>query len=70
MSLRTTLKRQGTVRGRRWIIKRDINDNIREVKMIYNPHEYEQIKNTRPMIGDRLLLIELDKEYEKKKNNS
>ena len=62
------LKSQGTVRGRRWIIKRHYNDNIREVKCIFNPEEYEKQKGARPMIGDRELLKKL--EYEKKKNNS
>ena len=68
MSLRLTLKRQGTVRGRRWIVKKDSNDKIREVKLIFNPHEYEKYKNSRPMVGDRQLLKILD--YEKEKNNS
>ena len=68
MSLRLTLKRQGTVRNRRWIIKRDSEDNIREVKCIFNPHEYKKHKNSRPMVGDRELLKTL--EYEKEKNNS
>ena len=67
MSLRLTLKRQGTVRGRRWIVKKDSNDKIREVKLIFNPHEYENYKNSRPMVRDRQLLKILD--YEKEKNN-
>ena len=68
MSLRLTLKRQGTVRNRRWIVKRNTNDSIREVKCIFNPNEYKQMKNARPMVGDRELLKILD--YEKEKNNS
>mgnify|MGYP003681630767 FL=1 len=70
MSLRIALKRQGTVRGRRWIIKRHSDDRIREVKCIFNPDEYERSSRAKPMLGDRHLLIELEKEYEKKKNNS
>ena len=70
MSLRLQLKRQGTIRGRRWIIKKNDNDKIREVKCIFNPHEYKKMKRARPMVGDRVLLIELEKEYEKKKDNS
>tara|TARA_R110002110_G_scaffold28007_1_gene101241 strand:- start:394 stop:606 length:213 start_codon:yes stop_codon:yes gene_type:complete len=70
MSLRLSLKKQGTVRGRRWIIKRDTDDNIKEVKCIFKPEEYEKMKRARPMLGDRKLLIELEKEYEKKKSNS
>ena len=30
----------------------------------------EKMKRSRPMFGDRKLLIELEKEYEKKKSNS
>ena len=67
-SLRLHLKREGTRRGRRWIIKRDTEDNIKEVKMIYNPDEYEKFKPSRPMIGDRALIKILDNE--KEKNNS
>ena len=67
-SLRLHLKREGTRRGRRWIIKRDTEDNIKEVKMIYNPDEYEKFKTSRPMIGDRALIKILDDE--KEKNNS
>ena len=70
MSLRKDLKRRGTVRGRRWIIKRNPDDSIREVKCIFKPEEYEKQKRASPMLGDRKLLIELEKEYEKKKNNS
>ena len=68
MSLRLTLKRQGTVRNRRWIIKRDTDNNIKEVKCIFNPHEYEKYENAKPMVGDRQLLKILDNE--KEKNNS
>tara|TARA_R100000808_G_C2112555_1_gene126205 strand:+ start:427 stop:633 length:207 start_codon:yes stop_codon:yes gene_type:complete len=68
MSLRATLKRQGTVRNRRWIIKRNPDDSIREVKCIFNPHEYKKYKNSKPMIGDKKLIEILD--YEKEKNNS
>lgn len=70
MSLRTTLKRQGTVRGRRWIIKRHADETIREVKLIFNPKEYEKMERAKPMLGDRAVLIELEKNYENKKNNS
>jgi len=65
MSLRLVLKKQGTVRGRRWIIKRDNNDNIIEVKCIFKPEEYVKQKRAKPMLGDRQFIIELDKEYEK-----
>tara|TARA_R110002020_G_scaffold102602_2_gene240820 strand:- start:2913 stop:3125 length:213 start_codon:yes stop_codon:yes gene_type:complete len=70
MSLRTTLKKQGTVYGRRWVIKRHPDNTIREVKLIFNPKEYEKIGRSKPMVGDRVLLQELEKNYEKKKDNS
>ena len=70
MSLRKAMKRQGTVRGRRWIIKRNPDDTIREVKLIFNPKEYEQMKRSKPMVGDRKLLIELEKEYERSVSSS
>jgi hypothetical protein len=68
MTLRTMLKKQGTVRGRRWIIKRHSDETIREVKLIFNPKEYELMERARPMMGDRLLLMELEKNYENRKN--
>ena len=70
MTLRTQLKNNKTVRGRRWTVRRDSQDNIIEVKMLYNPHEYEKYKNAKPMFGDKALLKLLEKDYEKKKNNS
>ena len=63
MSLRTGLKREGTKRGRRWIVKRDKDDNIREVKLIFNPNEYSTI-TSRKMYGDRQLIAILDAERE------
>ena len=70
MTLRQQLKKQGTVRGRRWTVRKDKNDNLTEVKMLYNPHEYAKYKTARKMYGDKALLEILDENYEKKKNNS
>lgn len=56
------LRNQGTVRGRRWIIKKNDDASIREVKCIFKPEEYEKQKGARPMIGDRALLKILEKE--------
>ena len=61
------LKRNTTVRGRRWVVKRDPNNNIKEVKMIYNPEEYERFESSKPMLGDKALLEILEKNYEDKK---
>ena len=63
MSLRIMLKRQGTVRGRRWIVKRNTDNTIREVKCIFKPEEYEKQKGARPMYGDKTLIKILDKEF-------
>ena len=43
---------------------------ISEVKMIFNPEEYMKNKDAKPMYADKALLKILDKDYEKKKNNS
>ena len=63
-----SLKR--SVRGRRWTIREDKEGQISEVKMIFNPEEYAKHKNAKPMYADKALLKILDKDYEKKKNNS
>ena len=68
MSLRLILKRHKTVRGRRWTIRKNKNDKVTEVKLIYNPQEYINYKNAKPMYGDKALLKIL--ENEKEKNNS
>jgi len=70
MSLRIALKKQGTVRGRRWIIKRNPDNSIKEVKCIFKPEEYEKQRRAKPMFGDRKLIIELEKEYERVTSNS
>ena len=63
-----SLKR--SVRGRRWTVREDSKGYITEVKMIFNPDEYNTNKNAKPMYADKALLKILDKDYEKKKNNS
>jgi len=70
MTLRQMLKKSGTKNGRRWVVKRDEDESIVEVKMIYDPKNYETFKKSKPMIGDKKLVEILDNEYEKKKNNS
>ena len=44
MSLRTTLRNNKTVRGRRWTIRKDKEGFVSEVKMIFKPEEYEKFK--------------------------
>ena len=70
MSLRQTLRRNKTVRGRRWTLRTDEQGLVTEVKMIFKPDEYEKFKSARTMYGDRELLKILEENYEKKKNNS
>ena len=70
MSLRQTLKRNKTVRGRRWTLRTDKQGLVTEVKMIFKPDEYEKLESARTMYGDRELLKILEENYEKKKNNS
>lgn len=61
-SLLTQLKRQGTKYGRRWTIRRDSNSKLIEIKLIFNPKEYETYKDARTMYGDRALIKILENE--------
>ena len=71
MGIRTQLRNlKRSIRGRRWTIREDKKGYITEVKMIFNPEEYSNYKTARPMYSDKALLKILDKDYEKKKNNS
>jgi hypothetical protein len=62
-SLRTILSKSKTLRGRRWIIRRDSSNKIIEVKMIFDPHIYITYRNAKKMYGDKELLKILNKEY-------
>lgn len=70
MNLRHQLKKNKTVRGRRWTIKKSSDGLLTHVKMIFKPEEYSQYKNAKEMYGDKDLLQILEENYEKKKNNS
>ena len=63
MSLREQLRRNKTLRGRRWTVKRDSLGKLVGVKMIYNPEEYITYSTAKPMVGDKALLKILDKEF-------
>lgn len=69
-TLRQQLKKEKTVRGRRWTIRKDRDGFLTEVKMIFKPDEYEKFKSARSMYGDKDLLQILEYNYEKKKDNS
>ena len=63
MGLLAQLKKlKRSVRGRRWIVKRNPDNTIREVKCIFNPDEYFKEKNAKSMYGDRALIKILEKE--------
>ena len=66
-TLLNQLRKQGTVRGRRWTIRRDKDEKLTEVKLIFNPDEYVTYKNAREMYGDRKLIEILETEREKKR---
>ncbi len=68
MSFRKHIKRQlddkGPVRGRRWFVKLDKKNLIREVKMVFHPKEYSEANPKRKLYGDRALykILLTDKE--------
>ena len=66
MSLRMQLRNlKRSVRGRRWTIRK-FEDKLTEVKMIFNPDEYIQMKNAKPMYTDKQLLKILEDERSNK----
>ena len=63
MSYLTYLKRHPNNKDCRWVIKRDSNDRIKDVKLIFNPHEY----TSHPLLTQEQLIIQLELEKNKKK---
>ena len=53
MTFLKTFLKTDTYPLRRWIVKRDKQELIREVKCIFNPEEYSKSSNSRTMYGDR-----------------
>lgn len=74
MSFIKTFLKTETYPLRRWIVKRDKEGLIREVKCIFNPEVYSKSPKARTMYGDRklkeILLKDKEKRNEKEKNNS
>jgi|TARA_R100000781_G_scaffold114575_1_gene85764 hypothetical protein len=70
MSFIKTFLKTDTYPLRRWIVKKDKEGLIREVKCIFNPDEYSESLNARPMYGDRRLkeILIKDKEKRNEKN--
>ena len=66
MGIRQQLRKlPRSLRGRRWTIRGQANGKITEIKMIFNPDEYIQMKNAKQMYTDKQLLKLLDKDYER-----
>jgi hypothetical protein len=74
MSFLKTFLKTDTYPLRRWIVKRDKEGLIREVKCIFNPEVYCKQEGAKTMYGDRklkeILLKDKSQRDEKKKNNS
>ena len=58
------LKRNKLHRSNRWIVKYDKNDKVREVKLIFNPDEYRQMKRPRELHTQKQLIKILTKNKE------
>ena len=63
MTYLTHLKRNPNNKDCRWVIKRDVNEKISEVKLIFNPQEYTK----RTLLTQEQLILELELEKNKKK---
>lgn len=64
----THLKRGPQNKDNRWVVKYD-GELVKEIKLIYNPKEYKERKNAKPLLT-RIKLIEIlenDKEIRKAK---
>ena len=74
MSFIKTFLKTDTYPLRRWIVKKDKQGLIREIKCIFNPEQYSKAENAKPMYGDRklkeILVKDKEKRNEKEKNNS
>ena len=63
MTYLTHLKRNPNNKDCRWVIKRDVNEKISEVKLIFNPQEYTK----RTLLTQEQLILELELEKNKRK---
>ena len=65
------LKRNKLHYSRRWVVKYDDNDLIREVKLIYSPEEYRKGKRARKLNTQEGLIkiLENDKERRLQKDS-
>jgi len=67
MTYLTHLKRTAHCPSCRWIVKRDSNDDIKEVKLVYKPSEYRDFLNARKLYTQKGLITVLEAEREKKR---
>lgn len=67
MSYLTHLKRTTHCPSCRWVVKRDFNDDIKEVKLVYKPSEYRDFLNARKLYTQKGLMTVLEAEREKKR---
>ena len=67
MTYLTHLKRTDHCPSCRWVVKRDSNENIKEVKLVYEPSEYRTILNARKLYTQKGLITILETEREKKR---
>ena len=66
MTYLTHLKRTAHCPSCRWVVKRNSNDDIKEVKLVYKPSEYRATSNPRKLYTQKGLITILEAEREKK----
>jgi|TARA_R100001530_G_scaffold133535_1_gene107039 hypothetical protein len=67
MTYLTHLKRTVHCPSCRWVVKRDLKENIKEVKLVYKPSEYRIMSNPRKLYTQKGLITILETEREKKR---
>ena len=60
------LKRNKLHYSKRWVVKYDDNDLIREVKLIYSPEEYRKLSKSRRLNTQEGLIKILENDKEKR----
>ena len=66
MNYLTHLKRNKQHYSNRWVVKYDDNNLIREVKLVYNPDEYRNVKNARKLHTQKGLIKILENDRQKR----
>ena len=60
--LKKQLKDKGAVKGRKWFTKLTSEGLIKEIKMVFNAHEYASVNPNRKLYGDQALFTALEKD--------